>query len=263
MKKPVIVTSLFDIGRDTWETFTVSYHTYLWWMKNTLSLDAKFVIYTDNRFHDKIVEMRKEFDPGLSETKVIKTYLHQLPSYLKYNRWMETLMHSEQFKSKIQHQVPEMTKPLYNTVIFNKLDFVKDAKDNNYFDGDLFIWVDAGGLRDDINLYKGTKWPNLKTVNDIIHPNKVTFFSHRPDFSIVNKEDHALSQIRYIQGGSVFCPPSCIDPLHTSFNETVKECLTKEYIGSEEKMLDLTFIKDKKLYNLIACDWREYYNILK
>ena len=57
---PVIVTSLFDIGRDTWDNFKVSYHTYLWWMKNTLAIDANFVIYTDNRFYEDIIKMRQE-----------------------------------------------------------------------------------------------------------------------------------------------------------------------------------------------------------
>jgi len=261
--KPVIVTSLFDIGRDTWDSYGISYHTYLWWMKNTLSINAKFIIYTDHMFYEKIITIRKEFDPDLKNTKVIKNHLHKLPSYIKYKRPLEELMFSQDFKSKINYEVPEMTKPLYNMFIFNKLDFIKNAKDNKYFDGDLYIWVDAGGLREDINLYKNTEWPNLKTLQEVIHSDKITFFSHRPDFNINDNEYHSLSQIRYIQGGSIVCPPKCVDSIHEKFNNTVSECIAEGYIGSEEKMLDITYLKNPELYNLISCDWREYHELLK
>ena len=91
---PVIVTSLFDIGRDTWDNFKVSYHTYLWWMKNTLAIDANFVIYTDNRFYEDIIKMRQEVDPEWKRSKVINMYLHTLPSYTRYNKRLENLMYS-------------------------------------------------------------------------------------------------------------------------------------------------------------------------
>lgn len=260
---PVIVTSLFDIGRDTWDNFKVSYHTYLWWMKNTLAIDANFVIYTDNRFYEDIIKMRQEVDPEWKRSKVINMYLHSLPSYTRYNKRLENLMYSPDFVNKIMFQVPEMTKPLYNTLIFNKLDFIKDAKDHNYFNGDLYIWVDAGGLREDISLYKDVKWPNINKVNQRIVADKITFFSHHPDFEVLSNESHAMSQVRHIQGGSIFCPVSQINSLHKLFNQTVNECINSGYIGSEEKMLDLTYIKNKSLYNIVTCDWREYYFIFK
>tara|TARA_R100001460_G_scaffold9049_1_gene22068 strand:- start:1998 stop:2792 length:795 start_codon:yes stop_codon:yes gene_type:complete len=260
ISRPIIVTSLFNIGRDVWDTYTVSYHTYLWWMKNTLSLDAEFVIYTDELLYDKIIAIRKEFDPTMISTKIIKCSLKNIPSFKMYNKRLEMLMYSEDFKKKIVHQVPEMTKPLYNTIIFNKLGFIKDAKDNKYFPGDFYIWADAGGLRDDLQNYKSKSWPNLEKLNLLASTNKVTFFSHQPDFSITDSEYHALSQIRYIQGGSIFCPPDCIDDLHVQFNRTVNQCLNSGYIGSEEKILDITYHSDKTKYNLITCDWREYYD---
>ena len=54
INKPVIVMALYDIGRDNWKNFNLSYNTYLWWMKNTLSLDTDFVIFTEEKFSEKI-----------------------------------------------------------------------------------------------------------------------------------------------------------------------------------------------------------------
>ena len=263
MKTPVIVTSLLDIGRDTWKAYNVSYHTYLWWMKHTLSIDSNIVIYTDERFYTQILNIRKEFDPHMHKTKLIQCKVERLPSYLKYHKKLEILMYSNEFKKKILYPVPEMNQPLYNTIIFNKLNFIKDAKDNQYFNGDLYLWVDAGGLRDDKVTYKNKVWPNLVQVNKLVDPTKVSFFSHSLDFTINNNEEHALSQYRYIQGGSFLCPLNTIDSLHQEFNCTVDDCIRNDYIGSEEKMLDITYLKNKKLYNLLHSDWRGYYDMLK
>ena len=40
IKEPVLVTALYDIGRDNWEKFTQSYGGYIHWMERTLSLDS-------------------------------------------------------------------------------------------------------------------------------------------------------------------------------------------------------------------------------
>lgn len=260
---PTIVTALFDIGRDKWKTFNQSYHTYLWWLENTLSLNAKFVIYTEDKFYDDILNIRKKYDPILYNTLVIKKDLNELPAYQRYFNKLDKLMNSEEFKSKIIFDVPEMTKPLYNTLIFNKLDFIKETINKKYFANDIVIWVDAGGLRDNISLYKGVIWPNISKLNNIEEPKSITFFSHQPDFYINDVEKHALSQVRYIQGGSIFCPHNTINDLHKSFNETIVESINNGYIGSEEKMLDITYQKNKTNYNIITCDWREYYDMFK
>jgi len=146
--------------------------------------------------------------------------------------------------------------------MFNKLDFIKRAKDVGFFKSDFIIWADAGGLREDISNYVGKKWPDLDKINGLDN-NKITFFSHSQDFNIDNAEFHAMSQIRYIQG-TAFCVPShMIDFLHEEFHKTVDECIDNGYIGSDEKIFDLTYVKDKSKYHLIKCTWREYFNILE
>ena len=57
IKKTAIVTALFDIGRDKWDNYEQSYHTYIEWMKNLLSLNSKIVIYTEEKFSSQIIEI--------------------------------------------------------------------------------------------------------------------------------------------------------------------------------------------------------------
>ena len=262
IKKPAIIMALYDIGRDNWDNFNLSYNTYLAWMRNTLSLDAYFVLYTEPKFYDKIVEYRKEFDPELKKTVIVVTPLEELDCYKLYNERLEKVMFSDEFKEKDHHKVPEMTKPLYNIIMFNKLNFLKHAKDSKYFDADFLIWADAGGLREDISNYKGEVWPSLEKLN-ALDLNKITYFCHSADFNIDDKQFHAMSQVRHIQGTAFFVPAHMIDDLVVEFNQTIEECLAAEYIGSDEKIFDITYCKHKERYNLIQCTWRTYFDLFK
>ena len=71
IKNTTIVTAIFDIGRDEWDNFTMSYHTYLMWMRNILFLDTNMVIYTEEKFKKQIIDFRKEVDPTLEKTIIV------------------------------------------------------------------------------------------------------------------------------------------------------------------------------------------------
>ena len=72
INNPVIVMALYDIGRENWNNFRMSYHTYGWWMRNTLSLDCNIVVYTESKFINDLTNYRKEFDPNLDKTIFIE-----------------------------------------------------------------------------------------------------------------------------------------------------------------------------------------------
>lgn len=262
VKRPVIVMALYDIGRDGWDSFNLSYNTYLTWMRNTLSLDAKIVVYTEEKFAGRIREMRSEFDPSFKNTVVLEIPVEELFCYTRYHEKLEALMSSEAFRKKIHTRVPEMDRPLYNVIMFNKLNFLQDANDNRYFDNDMLIWADAGGLRESTQKYKGEVWPSLRKLNQLDNE-KVTFFSHTSGIFIDNKEYHALSQIRHIQGTAFMVPSRLVDGLARDFCETVDECLGDGYIGSDEKIFDITYCKCREKYNLIKCTWRKYFDIFR
>lgn len=262
IKNPVIIMALYDIGRDNWDHFTMSYNTYLAWMRNTLSLDANIVIYTESKFVDRIKEYRREFDKDFSKTIIITIPLEELDCYKLYNDKLNSLMFSESFKRKVHHNVPEMTKPLYNIIMFNKLYFLKHAKDNRYFNNDLLIWADAGGLREDVKNYENIIWPSLDKIN-LLDSDKITFFSHQKDIRVSDIEYHAMSQARYIQGTCFFVPSHMIDEFVRDCDQTICECIDRNFIGSDEKIFDLTYLKDPSKYYLVKCTWRTYFDLFK
>lgn len=261
IKNTTIVTAIFDIGRDEWDNFTMSYHTYLMWMRNILFLDTNMVIYTEEKFKKQIIDFRKEVDPTLEKTIIVIEPLENIIGYKKFFNPLNTLMSSESFKSKIQFQVPEMTKPLYNVVMFAKLFYILDAHKRNLFNSDLFVWADAGVLRND-KPELGISWPDTQKINELDN-NKVTFFCHHPYVRVGEDhyEQHALSQMRYIQGGSIFVPKKCVDEVCEIFEDVVKESVESGYVGSDEKMFDFLYLRDPNKYNLIQCGWREYIDL--
>jgi len=261
IKNTTVVTALYDIGRDTWEQFRQSYDGYIHWMEKTLSLHTKLVIYTQLKFKDRIETIRKKYDPTLIDTIIITQELEELPAYKMYNQKLETLMSSESFISKLSFpDVPEMSKPLYNVIMFNKIFWIRDCIENKYFDNELVIWADAGGLREAIENYSGITWPNIQKINDL-DLNKITFFSHNESFDVSDKRFHSLSQIRNIQGTAFIVPSHLIDFLTKEFCDTVDESIQHGYIGSDEKIFDISYTRNKHMYNLIKCGWREYFSI--
>jgi FkbM family methyltransferase len=262
IENPVIVMALYDIGRDNWESYSLSYNTYLSWMENTLSLDANIVVFTESKFVKRITEYRKKYDPDFLKTVIIEKPLEELECYKLYYNALNDLMKSKIFESKIQTIVPESIKPLYNIIMFNKLFFLKEVKDNQYFNNDLLIWADAGGLRESINNYKGQIWPCLNKINQLDNT-KATFFSHNRNFQIENPGYHSLSQIRNIQGTCFFIPSSIIDSIVDQFFKVVDDSIDNKYIGSDEKILDIMYTHSIIKHNLIKCTWRTYFNLFK
>lgn len=260
IRNPTIVTAIFDIGRDKWDSYSLSYTTYTHWMKNILLFDTNMVIYTEDKFVEFIKEQRKIVDPNLDKTIIVIEEITSLDAYKKYFTKTQKLMEKESFKKKIYFQVPEMTKPLYNIIIFNKLYFIKSSIEENHFNSDFFIWSDAGVLRNDLpTITKG--FPDLVKINNGYN-DKITFFSHHLDFKTDDKNFHLLSQFRYIHGGCFFVPNNnTINYLIEEFENEIFSSLEREYIGSEEKYLDFCYLKNKRHFNLVKSDWRQYFDI--
>jgi hypothetical protein len=259
IKRTAVVTALFDIGRDNWDNFTMSYHTYIWWMRSLLYLDTNLIIYTEEKFKEQILEFRKEVDPNLEKTIIIVQPLEEIEGYKTFFEPLNRLMTSVEFKNKIHFDVPEMTKPLYNVVMFSKLFYILDSFKKGLFDADLYVWADAGVIRED-NPDRNVMWPDLNKIN-LLDNSKVTFFCHHDYVRIDNPEFHALSQTRFIQGGSLFVPKDKVIDLCDTFKDVTLKCISDGYVGSDEKMFDFTYLLNPNEYNLIKCGWREYIDL--
>jgi len=253
--KPLIITALYDIGRSDWKDFAMSYHTYLHWMYNTLQLNCEMVIFTEPKFEERIKEMRSEIDPNGEMTKYVINHMEDLEAYKQWNEPLTKLMDSEDFKNRRHFDhVPEMNHPLYNIVMFNKVFFLKEALNLNP-EATHLLWLDAGGIRESIST---KEWPNINKLDS----SKIMKFSHNVPFNVPDPEWHSFSQVRHIQGTAFVCPSHMIDWYIAEINNTIQDCINQGYIGSDEKVFDLTYLKNPNRFNLVKQSWREYYDWL-
>lgn len=248
--KPVIITALFDIGRDKWDNYTQSYGGYLYWMERTLAIQTPMVVFTEEQFVDKIKELREKY---YDKTEYVITTKEELDvSKIFYND-ITSLMNSDEFKSKIHHDVPEMNQPWYNIIMYNKMWWLKQAKE--IMQGTHYIWTDAGCYREDIERVN-KPFPSLKIGN------KPIFFSHHPFVSIYNVNEHVMSQMRFIQGGSFIIPKDKIDELTDRAENIIRKQINEGYIGSDEKIFDIMYLDIPDEIELIQCGWREYFEVM-
>jgi hypothetical protein len=142
--------------------------------------------------------------------------------------------------------------------------YILDAYKKNLFNTDVFVWADAGVIRND-NSEKKMKWPDLKKIDAL--GDRVTFFCHhnfvRVGASKLERCNHALSQMRFIQGGAVFVPKEKVEEICELFKKEVLTGISDGYVGSDEKIFDFVYLTDPSKFNLIKCGWREYIDLFK
>ncbi len=254
-------TFFFDIDRGKWDTFTLSNNTYMYWFRNVLLLDINLYIETEEKFVNVIKENRKAVDPEFKKTVIVTRTLSELEAYKKFNTKLENLMFSEKFEKRIQHQVPEMTKPLYNVLMFNKLETIKNAVNANPFNTEFFSWVDTGFIRDDSWPINNTDWPSLELLD--LKKDKIRFFCIDKNIhtNLKDKAFHCMSQVRFLKGTIFFLHKQNLDWLIDTFDNNVEFCLKNEFIGSDEKIFDLCCLQNPEKFELVQCDWRQEFHL--
>tara|TARA_R110000803_G_scaffold83898_8_gene149979 strand:+ start:627 stop:1406 length:780 start_codon:yes stop_codon:yes gene_type:complete len=251
--KPVIVSALFDIGRENWSNFTMSYHTYTSWAQYLLSMNTPIVFFTEEKLKNDILATRILYDPNLEQTKIIVKTKEELDLYKSHYHRVKDVMESDSFAKIVQFDdVPEMCQPWYNIIMYSKLSLMQETYEQQYLPCNSLIWKDAAVYRE--GEFSDKKWPNTEKI-DTIRP---TFFSHHDKVNILHNKDHLLSQTRFIQGGAIVSPGYIIKDLNKKYLKLVDFYLDQGYIGSDEKYLDLLVKENPQAYNLIKCNWREY-----
>jgi len=132
------VTALYDIDRENMGDGR-KFEQYLSWFKDTLKIQRPMVVFVDESLKEFVEKHRK----GLP-TKVITQSIEEIPYYF-LNDKIQKVLDDENFKSKIgAPQRVECKMGLYNVVIYSKFPWIKKVIEENPFNSDYFMWIDAG-----------------------------------------------------------------------------------------------------------------------
>lgn len=251
-------TFYFDIDRKNWQTFTVSNDMYMHWFANLLTLDINLYILTEKKFVEKVIAMRRKTDPELKKTIIKETTVEELPAYKLYNERLEKLMPSEEFQQIVHHKhVPEMSKPLYNVLMFNKVHYLQQVLEENPFNTEYFSWVDAGFIRGADEVKNIKKWPDQSKLK--LQKDKIRFFciNDQIERHMTDIKWHVMSQMRLLKGTIFFLYKDLIPFLREEFDFRVNQVLNQNYIGSDEKIFDICCLNNLDKFDLYKCNWRE------
>lgn len=265
LNNPVIVTSLYDIGREEWGHFNRSIETYLQYMENLLSLDSKFVIYTEKKLYESILNLRVKYDKDLSKTKIIIKEFDKTDAYQIYHQRVNQVMISDEFKKNVLHPTkPETWNTDYNICMYNKIFFIDDCVQNEYFNNDIVLWMDAGYFRDDVskNRYHSMTFPDISKINKIDNT-KATFFSFSTKFNIENAKNHNFTDDVFINGPLIVVPSVLSKSLKSSFDKTLNYCLNQGFVGNDQKMFDIMYSMNKNQFNILYANWFQGYEAFK
>ncbi len=160
------VTALYNINREQYDNR--NYTHYREWFSRTLTIPVPMIIYTEECNRD-IIEITREKLP----TKVIYTKLEETPFY--YTRdTVRNIIQNSKFKSKIQHPNGLENRCYdYIPIVNSKFVWMLDAINENYFNTDMYFWIDAGLSR---FLHFDISEPsfNMNLINDL-HQNERIF----------------------------------------------------------------------------------------
>lgn len=131
------VTALYNINRDKYDTR--NYKQYQKWFIRTLSVPVSMVIYTEQENRDIIDTVRKNLP-----TKVIYTKIEDIPFYNTRDNVKDIITNSD-FKNRIKHPNGLENRCYdYIPLVNSKFVWMKDAIKENYFNTDMYFWIDAG-----------------------------------------------------------------------------------------------------------------------
>lgn len=133
-----LVTALYNINRET-KGDGRTFNEYLSWFSETLKLPSPMVVFVP----DNLVSFVESHRQNLP-TKIIKQELEEVPYYF-LNHKIETILNSKNYQNKIDSpNRVECKNSLYNVIIFSKFKWVQNCIKEDYFNTELFMWMDAG-----------------------------------------------------------------------------------------------------------------------
>lgn len=151
--KFTIVTAFFDIGRGDWNYYNRKTEEYLSHFSNMLSLDTNLIVFTEEKYLDFISQRRTNLD-----TLIIMKEIKDLYTYERYSDIIISNLSNNRYRENHPNPIcPEVTQPLYNILVTNKMKFLEEAVSFNPFSTEYFFWMDGGYTHSTISL-KDITW---------------------------------------------------------------------------------------------------------
>jgi protein YibB len=251
VKDTTIVTALYDLNRENWDGFKRPFSQYKEWMKSMLSFDAPMVIYVDPSDVEFIKQHRADKE---NKTRVIPIAFKDLYVNTKWGEQIREVMKSEEFlKDQTVPSHPQIAFPEYNILMHEKIQFVKRAVENNPFDTEHFMWLDAGvyHMNNRMDII-GKKFP-LNHIND-----KINFICvEEPTASDLELENFYKGHNVKIIGTSWLGHRDAILEFEKEYSSLIEESLENKMMDQDQSFLTVCSLRRPEICNVHKGAWKD------
>ena len=242
MDSAVVVTALFDIGREKFGDGR-STDQYLSWFEKTLKLNSRMVVYTEEKFKSFIEERR---DP--KHTKIKIQNLEEIPMY-KHREKIGQILRDPVYLSKIKDNSRiECILDLYNVIQYSKFGWIQEEIREGT-NSDFYFWMDAGCSRFFSDADLSQDWPNLKKIDPdkFIIQGNINTSQIYPSMDIEKyKWDNNCILVGTLFGGKGDVVSRVSDLIIKIFEE---EMLEKGIVNNEQIALAIIFKRNPELFS--------------
>lgn len=242
MDSAVVVTALFDIGREKFGDGR-STDQYLSWFEKTLKLNSRMVVYTEEKFKSFIEERR---DP--KHTKIKIQNLEEIPMY-KHREKIGQILRDPVYLSKIKDNSRiECRLDLYNVIQYSKFGWIQEEIREGT-NSDFYFWMDAGCSRFFSDADLSQDWPNLKKIDPdkFIIQGNINTSQIYPSMDIEKyKWDNNCILVGTLFGGKGDVVSRVSDLIIKIFEE---EMLEKGIVNNEQIALAIIFKRNPELFS--------------
>jgi protein YibB len=256
--KPVtLVTALYDIKRENWDGFSRNLDQYKEWMKGMLSFDSPMIIYVEEKDVEFVTEQRAS---KLDKTQIIALPFDELYTNKLWGDSIRKVMASEEFlKDQTVPTHPQIAQPNYNILMHEKMQFVKRAVEENRFNTEHFMWVDAGifhmSNRKDV---LGQTFPrNQKYLDDKLHFIAV----EQPTEADLELEKFFKGHNVRIIGTSWIGHKDAILEFERGYSELMAITLANGLMDQDQSYLTVTALKYPKICEIHKGSWPDAINL--
>lgn len=242
-----LVTSLYNINRSDLDGR--KWEDYLSWFSKTLKLKSPMLIFVESDMVDFVNKHR-----GKLPTKIVEQSLTDIPYYFLKDR-MDKVISSEEYQNKIIDSGRiECKSSLYNIIQYSKFKWLENAANENYFNSDYFLWVDAGLSRFFYDINLNDSYPGesaSESLNDIKDSILIqVFLSYYPDLVNTDRlnDDYLKDNRSYIMGGMFGAGKEGIEKLCPIIDDILEKMLSDNLINNEQIALGYLYKKYPELF---------------
>ena len=237
-----VVTGLYNINRET-NGDGRKIADYITWLKKTMRLNVPMVIYCEQSTYEQIKNERSDYE----HTKFIIIEKKDI-EYFQYEDKVNEIVKNPDYLRKMRGTDRlEVKLPIYNLLIMNKIVWMSDVAKENYFNSNMFMWVDAGCSRFfenyDLNLKK--QWPNLSKLN----PEKFNIQIKQSLFQNLHLNDIMYHNDHFTTATIFSGKKEIIDRIKLESQLIFKEMLENNCINNEQIVFAMIFKKYPELFH--------------